>query len=109
MRSRAVHRRTWEMDRAALRIVDHVSGSFHTAEARFHLHPAVTVESREGESIVLQVPRLEKVALCMSGGRWRVEPATWHPEFGRSEETLCLVAEFATPQIETTITWSELD
>jgi uncharacterized heparinase superfamily protein len=104
-----LHTRTWEMEASALRIIDELSGSFQTAEARFHLHPAVRVESADSESIVLQFASLQHVALSIRGGRWRIDPATWHPEFGCTIPTACVVAEFDMPRIETTIRWSELD
>jgi hypothetical protein len=66
------------------------------------------VES-SGESIVLHVADVGHVSLGIMGGRCRVDRATWHPEFGCSRPTSCIVAEFAMPRIETTIRWSELD
>ena len=91
---RPEHRREWTLSAGGLMVEDWVAGGFERAEARFHVHPDVAVE-----------PGADSGAGCLhlrDGGRvrWRVErgalrivPATWHPRFGSSEPTSCLVLD----------------
>jgi uncharacterized heparinase superfamily protein len=87
-----VHTRQWLFDDAALVVEDRVSGRFGHAEARFHLHPAVILE-----------PETNAVTgrIGLANGRWlswrvelgdlRIEESTYHPRFGISEPSCCLV------------------
>lgn len=87
---RVVHRREWRMTATGLRVVDHLAGRPRSAEARFHLHPAV-----EPADVGADLSAL------------RVEPSTWHPRFGVSVANRVLVADFAgRDRLETVFRWT---
>ena len=105
----AVHHRTWEFGEKSLVVEDRIAGTYKQATARFHLHPAVQVEefldADGAAAVVLKLPHGQKMLLSVTGGRLRQEAAVWHPEFGRDEATLCLVADFADSVLCTNIRW----
>ena len=95
---RPMHRRTWRAGPGFLSIDDEVSGRHTTAESRLHLHPDVTPTLSGAEGGVARA-RLtlrdgRSVTAMVSGGRVMVEPAQWHPGFGVSLPTSCIVVRF---------------
>jgi uncharacterized heparinase superfamily protein len=95
----------------SLLIEDQISGQFRRAEARFHLHPAVQIEETiadgDGECMVaLRLPQGQRLRVAFEGGLVKHEPTTWHPEFGQSVPTTCLVNEFSGAIVQARITWS---
>lgn len=119
---RPEHRREWVMSAGGLCVEDHVAGAFGSADARFHVHPDVVVEVGVGAQTsvgegdhggagadagagVEGGEGVDAEAGCLhlrdgSRVRWRVErgslrimPATWHPHFGSSVPTSCLVLD----------------
>ena len=86
-------------------VEDRISGTFGGAEARFHLHPSVRSD-QDGSAAVLRLPRGERVRINVEGGTLRTEASTWHPEFGRTETTLCVVVRFDGPVIRTHLDWA---
>lgn len=86
------HVRTWLLDEGAFVVDDRVVGRHGEADARFHIHPAVVVESLVGGTTG---------RLVLGNGRgltWRVEDgvlalaeSTYHPCFGVSQPNRCLV------------------
>ena len=87
-----MHTRQWLFEGASLVVEDRVSGHFGHAEARFHLHPGVTLETHYGGVTG---------RLRFWGGRWlafrvemgelMIEESTYHPRFGISDNSRCLV------------------
>jgi hypothetical protein len=55
----------------------------------------VTIGSIEqgasGSSLWLTLPGGRRAHFVVEHGDLRIEPATWHPAFGREEATVCLV------------------
>lgn len=109
---RPEHRRRWSFSEKMLVVEDQVLGDFDDAQARFHLHPAVRFDEEriggatESES-TFKLKSGRQVRLLVEGGTLRRERSTWHPEFGRSEQNICLVADFKEPVLRTRITWSD--
>jgi len=104
---RPVHRRAWVLEPGVLRVEDRIEGSFGTAVARFHLHPAVDHSLDEsGASGRLRMPGGQPVHWRASGGSVRIEPSSYCPEFGRRDATRCLAVEFegASP-VSLELTW----
>jgi uncharacterized heparinase superfamily protein len=105
-----IHRRRWTLEEGVLTITDVISGSFRRAESRIHLHPSVAVESHQpgGESdcLVLRLTDGRPVTLQVDGGTLHVEPATWHPRFGESITTHCIVTRFRGAALRTRLEWS---
>jgi len=87
-----VHTRKWLFEDASLVVADRVSGQFGCAEARFHLHPAVTLDAHDGGV----TGRLGLGNGCwltwrVEMGELVVEESTYHPRFGINESSRCLV------------------
>jgi uncharacterized heparinase superfamily protein len=106
------HRRRWTLDDGALTITDVIDGSFRRAESRLHLHPAIAVESGEEERgaadrLMLRLPDGRRVSLRVQGGTLRVEPATWHPRFGESIATHCIVSRLGAATLHARLEWSD--
>jgi uncharacterized heparinase superfamily protein len=74
------------------------------AAARFHLHPSVTVEptSVQPTACVLRTSDGSGIRVTVTGGALSVEPSTWHPEFGRSLSSSCLVVRLVAGRARTT-------
>lgn len=89
---RPLHRRSFNMTATGLRITDQILARTRPgpAEARFHLHPAIRTGEQDGQ-IVLHLPTGEILRLALQGGTWRTELSSWHPEFGLTRATTCLV------------------
>ena len=90
---RLIHRRRWEFESNAMRVVDHIEGSGAKAQARFHVHPDVvaTLESvRRGR---LHGASGLAIDIEIAKGQARLEDSTYHPEFGRAVRNQCLVVE----------------
>lgn len=105
------HSRSWKLTENTLDIEDRISGEFHGAEARFHLHPTVQVEETivdgdRGIVAILKLPQGQRVSVALEGGELRQESTTWHPEFGRSVPNICLVIEFPHAIARARIAWS---
>ena len=86
------HRRKWIMSTSELIVEDQVLGYHQLAEARFHLHPEVQVildgKGNYGRFIL---PNDTTVDWAVEVGFARLEPSTYHPRFGNSKITQCLV------------------
>ena len=95
LKGRNIHRREWVLKRDSLIVRDEVSGSFRSAVARFHLHPDVRLDECSGERCIVSISQTgQKVEFIVEGGRLRVQPSTWHPQFGTSVPNNCLAVQF---------------
>jgi uncharacterized heparinase superfamily protein len=109
---RVTHTREWRFGTEALHVEDRLTGRFAAAEARFHLHPEVGVDGA-GElaphdgSLRLCLPGGQRVLFEVEQGSVRVEPSTWHPEFGRTVANLCLVVRLDQALSRIRLDWSE--
>jgi uncharacterized heparinase superfamily protein len=95
---RVTHERTWRLGPKGLEVSDRLQGSFHEAEARFHLAPGVTAESEGmGERGRLTGPA---GPLCWEtrGTPLAIVASTYHPAFEVNQPSSCLVARFAGPE-----------
>jgi uncharacterized heparinase superfamily protein len=86
-----VHTRRWLFGTASLVVEDCVSGQFGRAEARFHLHPDVTLDTHDGG----MTGRLAAGSGCwltwrVEMGELVIEESTYHPRFGINESSRCL-------------------
>ena len=110
LRGRPKHTRQWNFAGSELLITDVVSGRFSSAEARFHLHPAVSLEGDEAQTagtgeVILRLPGGQRILFAVKGARLRYEPTSWHPEFGSSEPNVCLVATLTGSSMSARIFW----
>jgi uncharacterized heparinase superfamily protein len=106
---RQAHLRQWRFENGELVVDDTITGRFDRAQARFHLHPSITVlaDGAYAGRALLQTPGQRDIGFCVEGGVLSVEPSTWHPEFGRTEASLCLVVNFTAPHLRTRIDWKQ--
>ena len=87
---RPVHRRRWTLTAHELTVCDVLEGGTADAEARFHFHPDIQVRlAPEGGRLLL--PDGREARFSSGGGAARLEPGTWHPEFGTAICNVCLV------------------
>lgn len=82
--------RRFELNEWRLLITDTISTNAQ-AEARFHLHPLVSVTSMTSDCVLLALPGGRQLRLQCYGDPLRLEDSTWHPEFGVSIPNFCLV------------------
>lgn len=90
LRGRPLVSRRFELNERRLLITDTVSTNTQ-AEARFHLHPLVSIASMKSDAVLLTLPSGEQLRLQCTGDPLRLEDSTWHPEFGLSIPNHCLV------------------
>lgn len=103
-----VHQRRWSFSSDRMEVEDQLSGAFHHAEARLHLHPSVQIDtSSAGEdgTVAMHLARGGHVYVDVKGGALRIENSTWHPEFGLTEPNTCLVVEFHGAVATTIVRW----
>lgn len=86
--------RRLELDGKRLVVTDSITTSTR-AEARYHVHPAIGISAVTTEGAVLALPDGQRFTVHCEGGALRVEPTTWHPEFGVSIPNCCLVVPLA--------------
>jgi uncharacterized heparinase superfamily protein len=102
------HRRSWALSADSLRIEDEVTGKFKEACAYFHLHPQIRVIS-EGrtDTVILMVLGTKRVSISVKGATLSVVEDSWHPHFGSSEPSHCLIATLEDSMMTTEIYWGE--
>ena len=103
------HLRRWTFTDNRLVVGDEISGTFAEAQARFHLHPSITLEpatdANNESTAVLCLPGGRQILFSIEGGSLRREPSTWHSSFGSSESNHCLVVSFRGPVVRTQLSW----
>jgi uncharacterized heparinase superfamily protein len=80
------HFRSWRFGKDRLVVSDRVEGGHCSAAAAFHFHPEPT-PSTEDDGATGTLAAAEKTLLCwcIKKGTAKVEPSSWHPEFGISQ------------------------
>lgn len=87
-----IHHRIWHMTEKNFTVIDHVNGKFGAAEARFHFHPDLKIESSHNLKHGAALLSCGKtVTWQLEHGDPRLERSTWHPRFGCSLPNVCLV------------------
>lgn len=77
------HRRRWHLDPSSLSIEDRITGGFRSAEAFFHLHPALAAHASAADEVVLTCADVVVARMTFDGAAAvDVRPGTWHPRFG---------------------------
>ncbi len=99
-----LHRRRWDLSPTGLRVADRLSDQ--GALARYHLHPDIRpAQDGPGEGHLLLPDGRRLRWTAEAGGPARLEPSSWHPEFGRSHPSTCLVLPLAGGQATLHLTW----
>lgn len=103
-----LHQRRWRMDDGSLAVSDRIGNGNLPAEARFHVHPEVTLvpasDPSAGEGLTPNGQRFSWYVRC---GKARIEPATWHPRFGEACTSQCLVVALHEGQSDIIFSWDD--
>ena len=87
-----IHHRTWRINENGITIKDVVEGPHQVAISRFHFHPKVDIKFSSGNTkCMVQLPSGEALNLYIEKGQGQLESSTWHPRFGVSLPSTCLV------------------
>ena len=106
LKGKNLHRREWIFKRDACHILDEVTGFYSSAVARLYVHPSVTFEKLD-DAFVAALDGDKVVRVEFSGASSvKLQPSSWHPEFGSMIPCQCLVAEISTGKLVTHISWS---
>jgi uncharacterized heparinase superfamily protein len=87
-----VHRRIWELRDGELAIEDRVGGTDLPAVARFHFHPTIRLEIDDCGGIAWRKDS-RLLTWAVKSGTPRIEPTTYHPEFGTTVANQCLAVD----------------
>jgi len=101
------HHRTWRMDGEGLTVIDRVKGSHRTAEARFHFHPTIQLETAQAnaESGIIKLSDGSALTWQLEQGQARLEKSSWHPQFGENLPNLCLVVQLVNGTSSLLFSW----
>ena len=103
---RPSHHRQWTLSPGVLKIQDELGARHLNAEARYHLHPDVQPVLAEDGKGVFTLPGGQEVRWNAWGEGVRLEPSTWHPEFGVSRPSTCLVVPVRGRRAALDVSWS---
>lgn len=104
------HRRTLILEDDCLVVRDTVDGLCRHAEALFHFHPGCTVAiSGDGRSGSVSAGSVPVLCWQIRAGTARVEPSSWHPEFGSGEPAHRLVIGLVEGRSDIAFRWSAAD
>lgn len=98
-----LHRRNWKLKSNCLEIRDDLEGETLPARALF-LVPSEWQPTLDREEVVLQVLGRD-VRMRVAGGRFALQSASWHPEFGISRPAISVQVLFTSVSLTTSITW----
>jgi uncharacterized heparinase superfamily protein len=106
--SKPIHHRIWRMDKEGLTVIDRLEGAHHTAEARFHFHPAIQLEAtrangERGNAILSDGSAL---TWLLEQGQARLENSSWHPRFGEVLPNVCLVVQLVNGTSSLRFSWA---
>lgn len=109
-----VHERVWTFEGRTLTIDDCISTLVDHAEARYHLHPSVSLDldasprARGSMSvIVLKLPRGQRLRVVVESGLLEVGRTTWHPEFGSTIPNSCLIVHLMSGRSRLRLAWPD--
>ncbi|MGI6245951.1 MAG: heparinase II/III family protein [Pseudochelatococcus sp.] len=101
------HRRNWLMRDGTLTVADEISGPPGQAAACFHFHPDVTPSiGADGRAGAVSRGADGVLLWHVDKGQARLEASTWHPEFGMSIPTHCLVVDLAEGESRIAFSWN---
>ncbi|MGY0219462.1 heparinase II/III family protein [Endozoicomonadaceae bacterium StTr2] len=89
LKNKPRHQRHWKLETNQLIVTDIITGSYSSALAYLHLHPDIKAK-KDNKMISLQLPD-SKIVLIRSTGDIKIESSSWHPEFGISQKSQCLI------------------
>ncbi|MDH4980674.1 alginate lyase family protein [Hyphomicrobium sp. D-2] len=112
---RPIHHRTWRFSAGHLTVQDLISGHYRHAAAAFHFHPQTTANlmacnsagSLRYDQAKTDASLRQPLYFQLSGTRGRIEPSTWHPEFGKTFPCQKLISDVANHQSQIHFSWIE--
>lgn len=99
------HRRRWILDTDALVVEDSVRPAVQ-AEARYLLAPGSRLEPTGPVTGRITLDSGQRIRWQAQSGPTRLEETSWHPEFGQSVPTQCLVLPLDRGAARLTLDWS---
>lgn len=106
LKGRPIHHRTWDIKTNSLHIHDVITGHFKEAVSRLHLHPDVQVQQSSDQQIHCTLANGKTVEITVEKpAKIELKPATWHPYFGSSIASTCVVVVFSRQSQIIQITW----
>lgn len=84
-----IHKRRWTLSDQKLKVEDFISGSFHHAISRLYLHPSVSCVRTSRGCGMLKMSNFP-IRWCVQDCDESIVLAQYFPEFGKSEDNLCL-------------------
>jgi uncharacterized heparinase superfamily protein len=106
LKGKPVHHRRWQLSKCSMVIEDRLSEDRHPAEARFHLHPDISAIQTAADRGTCRLPNGQELTWHVIAGDARLEPSTWHPEFGLSLSSTCLVVPLKDGQASFELNWA---
>ena len=104
--SKITHQRRWQYDNRSLTIIDQLQGVYQSAEARFHLHPDIIIESQQPDRVSLLLADKNRVLIRFQGEFQLEQIAShWHPRFKASIPNRCLIIRLRQQMLKTIINW----
>ncbi len=100
LRGKPIHKRTWQLSRQTLKVVDSITGS---GVAQSYWHWAPGLEVTPGVSIDLDASH--RLSIDLKGGVWSSAVSTWHPEFGKIVSNVVSTVDFNAQHSSVCLTW----
>ncbi len=100
------HSRQYQVSRQHCQIIDTLTGIFKNAEARYYLHPDISVKETRSGCFECRFPSGQSVLLRFTGyTNICIENTQWYPGFGIEQENNCLVVILDQKALCIDITW----
>ncbi len=103
---RPLHHRGWTLSETLFCVTDMLDAQSANADARFHLHPEAQIEATTPNDGVLRLANGKLVTWRSESAPVRLEAVTWHPEFGASRPTTCLVLPLRNGHAALSLSWA---
>jgi len=101
-----IHHRRWKLSYGSLIVEDRLTDNRHPAQARFHLHPDIAARQVTPDRGICLLPDGRELTWKVKGGEASLEPTTWHPEFGLSVNSMCLVVPLKDGRAGFVLNWT---
>ena len=90
LKGKPMHNRGWQFSNRELIVEDRIRGAFQSANAYFHLHPAIDISANNLGSWKLRLPEGQQVCIQVEKGDAELKQSYYAPEFGKRLESRCL-------------------
>ena len=101
-----IHSRSWRLSRNQLRVLDHIFPLRQPAQARYILHPDVSLSLNGDFKAQLEIPGGGGAAVLTASVPLRLERVDWSPEFGTRIETNAIAIDFDGDSVALCLEWN---